>query len=260
MLERREPACRRSDLRGARRAAGWARGRADRGAVFTYSLLRAVGGRLDDPALDRARQARRRGPPRRPGCEANYRFKHALIPDAACEPAQEPPAGAAEVLPRSARAHGGRAGDKEAGLDDLAIGARLAMRRFAARPSRRRSPISRQQSDRDGGQGGGQEAGESGQRPQLRVAYGNALFAARGWARTTAALKSASRPLAMAPNAGGRLWSVGGKLRAWRWPTLGLSTTIPNSPEAILHSWCHAFPESMSKRARSERSGPVQPG
>ncbi len=103
------------------------------GRDFTYALLSAVGGARRPRPPVRARQARRRGPPhrRRRRPKASYRFKHALIQDAAYDSLlksrrQALHRRAAEILrdspsaPRPSRksiAHH----FTEAGLDDLAI-------------------------------------------------------------------------------------------------------------------------------------------
>ena len=138
------------------------------GRDFTYALLSAVGG-IDDPALQSALDrladadlliAEGAGP------QANYRFKHALIQDAAYDSLlksrrQALHRRAAEILRRPARARGGRAGSH-----------RPSFHRSRARRSRDRmvgqggrpgaAPLglpggdrASRQGDRDGGQGGG---------------------------------------------------------------------------------------------------------
>jgi predicted ATPase len=126
------------------------------GRDFVYGLLRDVA-EIDEPALqallERLADADllfvEGAPP-----EAKYRFKHALIQDAAYESLlksrrQALHRRAAEAL-RDANAEPEPIAHHftEAGLDDFAIecGARQATRPFAARRSRRRSPISARRS------------------------------------------------------------------------------------------------------------------
>jgi tetratricopeptide (TPR) repeat protein len=162
---------------------------------FTYALLRAVGG-VDDPALqsalDRLADAdlfivEDRGP------QANYRFKHALIQDAAYDSllksrrqalhrraaellSDEPERAAAE--PEVIAHH-----FTEAGLDDLAIewwgkAGDQALRRSAFQEAIAHLGKAIAMTD---SAGGGRAVGVSGQQLHMRVAYGNALIATRGY-------------------------------------------------------------------------------
>jgi tetratricopeptide (TPR) repeat protein len=164
------------------------------GRTFTYSLLRAVGG-VDDPAL-RAALGRlaevdlliAEGA----GHEANYRFKHALIQDAAYDSLlksrrQTLHRRAAEILRDSAE----RAAAEpeviahhftQAGLDDLAIewwgkAGDQALRRSAFQEAIAHLGKAIAMADKGAG---GKAADDSHENRQLHVAYGNALIAARG--------------------------------------------------------------------------------
>jgi class 3 adenylate cyclase len=170
---------------------GQAREIAQIGAVlgrdFTYALLRTVGG-VKDPALESALDrladadlliAEGAGP------QANYRFKHALIQDAAYESLlksrrQALHRRAAEVLrhdPERAAAEPEVIAHHftEAGLDDLAIEwwgkagdqARSAFQEAIAHLGKAIAMADK-------------AAGVSSQGQRLHVAYANALFAARG--------------------------------------------------------------------------------
>ena len=277
---------------------GGAREVAQIGAVlgrdFTYSLLRAVGG-LDDPALQSALD-RLAGADllvaQGAGHEANYRFKHALIQDAAYESLlksrrQALHRRAAEVLrgqpertvaaPEVIAHH-----FTEAGLDDLAIewwgkAGDQALRRSAFQEAIAHLGKAIAMADKAAG---GKPAGESGQRPQLRVAYGNALFAARGFGapETTEAFARVREsafgdkhaPERLAADYG--LWAgsfVRGELSAMRAHVetfLDDVETIPNSPEAgVAHSIAgatHWFAgEYVEARETSERALALfQPG
>jgi predicted ATPase len=159
------------------------------GRDFTYSLLSAVGGVEDaalQAALDRLADADlliAEGA----GQEANYRFKHALIQDAAYDSLlksrrQALHRRAAEVLRDSAE----RAAAEpeiiahhftQAGLDDLAIewwgkAGDQALRRSAFQEAIAHLGKAIAMSDK--------AAGDSSQGQKLHVAYGNALVAARG--------------------------------------------------------------------------------
>jgi class 3 adenylate cyclase/predicted ATPase len=173
---------------------GEARELAQIGAVlgrgFTYPLLRAVG-EVDDPdlrcALDRLAGADlliAEGA----GKEASYRFKHALIQDAAYDSLlksrrQALHRRAAEVLrdqPERAAAEPEVIAHHftEAGLDDLAIewwgkAGDQALRRSAFQEAIAHLGKAIAMADK--------AAGASGERQQLHVAYGNALIAARGY-------------------------------------------------------------------------------
>jgi class 3 adenylate cyclase/predicted ATPase len=164
------------------------------GRDFTYSLLRAVGG-VDDlvlqSALDRLAGADlliAEGAAH----EATYRFKHALIQDAAYEGLlksrrQALHRRAAEIL----RDETGRTTAApeviahhftEAGLDDLAIewwgkAGDKALRRSAFQEAV--AHLGKAIAMADKAEGG--KAGVSAQRRQLQIVYGNALMSARGY-------------------------------------------------------------------------------
>ena len=164
------------------------------GRDFTYALLRVVGG-ADDPALQSALDrladadllvAEDTGP------EANYRFKHALIQDAAYDSLlksrrQALHRRAAEVLrdePERAAAEPEVIAHHftEAGFDDHAIewwarAGDQALRRSAFQEAI--AHLSRAIAMADKAEGG--RADRSGQRRRLQAAYGNALIAARGY-------------------------------------------------------------------------------
>jgi class 3 adenylate cyclase/predicted ATPase len=160
------------------------------GRDFAYSLLRDVA-ELEEPALqaslDRLADADllfvEGAPP-----EAKYRFKHALIQDAAYDSLlksrrQALHRRAAEALVKGeaepeAIAHH----FTEAGLDDLAIewwgkAGDQALRRSAFQEAIAHLGKAIAMADRTGG---GTAPGIPGQQLHLRAAYGNALFAARG--------------------------------------------------------------------------------
>jgi class 3 adenylate cyclase/predicted negative regulator of RcsB-dependent stress response len=181
------------------------------GRDFTYALLSAVGG-IDDfalqSALDRLADADlliAEGA----GHEANYRFKHALIQDAAYESLlksrrQALHRRAAELLrdqpERAAAAPEVIAHHfTEAGLDDLAIewwgkAGDQALRRSAFQEAIAHLGQAIAMADKAGG---AKAAGASGERRQLQIAYGNALIAARGHgAAETAAAYARARELA----------------------------------------------------------------
>jgi predicted ATPase len=165
------------------------------GQDFTYSLLRAVGG-VDDlvlqSALDRLADADlliAEGA----GHEPTYRFKHALIQDAAYEGLiksrrQALHRRAAEIL----RDETGRAAAEpeviahhftEAGLDDIAIewwskAGDEALRRSAFQEAIAHLGKAIAMADKAEGEKG---AGVSGQRRHLQIVYGNALMSARGY-------------------------------------------------------------------------------
>jgi tetratricopeptide (TPR) repeat protein len=161
------------------------------GRDFTYSLLRAVGG-VDDPALQSA-LARLASADlliaEGAGHDANYRFKHALIQDAAYDSLlksrrQALHRRAAEALilgsaePEAIAHH-----FTESGLDDLAIewwgkAGDQALRRSAFQEAIAHLGKAIAMADKAAA---GQAAGASGERRQLHVAYGNALLQARGY-------------------------------------------------------------------------------
>jgi class 3 adenylate cyclase/tetratricopeptide (TPR) repeat protein len=183
---------------------GEAREAAQIGAVlgrdFTYALLNAVG-EIDDPALQSALD-RLAGADlliaQGAGREAHYRFKHALIQDAAYDSllksrrqalhrraaeilAGQPERGAAE--PEVIAHH-----FTEAGLDDLAIewwgrAGDQALRRSAFQEAIAHLGKAIAMADRSGEtlqRAPGRMAAVSQRLPQLHAAYGNALIAARG--------------------------------------------------------------------------------
>jgi predicted ATPase len=174
---------------------GEARGVAQIGAVlgrdFTYALLRAVG-EIDDPALqsalDRLAGADLLLIAEDAGPRANYRFKHALVQDAAYD----------SLLKSRRRALHRRAAEllrdqpdraaaepeiiahhfTEAGLDDLAIewwgrAGDQALRRSAFQEALAHLGKAIAMADK--------AVDALGERQKLHVAYGNALIAARGY-------------------------------------------------------------------------------
>jgi len=161
------------------------------GRDFTYSLLRAVGG-VDDPALQSALDRLASADlliAEGAGHDANYRFKHALIQDAAYDSLlksrrQALHRRAAEALilgsaePEAIAHH-----FTESGLDDLAIewwgkAGDQALRRSAFQEAIAHLGKAIAMADKAAA---GQAAGASGERRQLHVAYGNALLQARGY-------------------------------------------------------------------------------
>ena len=164
------------------------------GRDFTYPLACAVGG-IDDPdlqfAIDRLAAADLlivEGT----GYAANYRFKHALIQDAAYDSLlrsrrQALHRRAAEILvgqPERAAVEPEVIGHHftEASLDDLAIewwgkAGDQALRRSAFQEAIAHLGKAIAMADKADG---GKAACDSGERAQLHVAYGNALFAVRG--------------------------------------------------------------------------------
>jgi class 3 adenylate cyclase/predicted ATPase len=164
------------------------------GRDFTYALLRAVG-EVEDSALQSALD-RLAGADlliaESAGHEAIYRFKHALIQDAAYESLlksrrQTLHRRVAEIL----HDESGRAAVEpeviahhftEAGLHDLAIewwgkAGDQALRRSAFQEAIAHLGKAIEMADKADG---GKAARDSGGRAQLHVAYGNALFAVRG--------------------------------------------------------------------------------
>ena len=164
------------------------------GRDFVYALLRDVAG-LDEsalqPALERLAEADllfvEGAPP-----EATYRFKHALIQDAAYDSLlksrrQALHRRAGEILrdqPERATAEPEAVAHHftQAGLDDLAIewwgkAGDQALRRSAFQEAIAHLGKAIAMADEAAD---GKVAGDSGQRQQLHAAYGNALFAARG--------------------------------------------------------------------------------
>ncbi len=177
------------------------------GRDFSYALLRAVGG-VDDPALQSALEKLADAEllfVEGAGAQATYRFKHALIQDAAYESLlksrrQALHRRAAEIL----RDDSERAAAEpelvahhftEAGLDDLAIewwgkAGDQALRRSAFQEAIAHLGKAIAMADKGEGR---KAAGDSGQQLHMRVAYGNALIAARGHGapETTAAFAHA---------------------------------------------------------------------
>ena len=206
------------------------------GRDFTYSLLRAVGG-IDDPALQSALDRLADADlliAEGAGHEANYRFKHALIQDAAYDSLlksrrQALHRRAAEILrdqPERAAAEPEVIAHHftEAGLDDLAIewwgkAGDQALRRSAFQEAIAHLGKAIAMADKAAG---GKAAGASGERQQLHVAYGNALIAARGYGRAgndrslRESPRVGGRRQGRARTAGGRLRPVGRQLRARR--------------------------------------------
>ena len=166
------------------------------GRDFAYALVRAVGG-IDDLALQSALDrladadlliAEGAGP------EAKYRFKHALIQDAAYDSLlksrrQALHRRAAELLrdqrePAAAEPEVIAHHFTQAGLDDLAIewwgkAGDQALRRSAFQEAIAHLGKAIAMADKAAT---GTAVSASGERRQLHVAYGNALIAARGYA------------------------------------------------------------------------------
>ncbi len=178
------------------------------GRSFSFSLLSAVAGISDSPlqqALERLAEADillvEGLPP-----NADYRFKHALIQDAAYENLlksrrlalhrrvaetlrdQFPDRAAAQ--PEALAHHFTRAGLTEAAIEYWGIAGDQALRRSAFQEAISHLGKAIEMADKAGG---GKEAGHSGRLLQLRVAYANALIAARGHGapETTAAFTHA---------------------------------------------------------------------
>jgi hypothetical protein len=227
------------------------------GRDFTYVLLRAVGG-VDDPALqsalDRLAEAdmllvEGAGP------HTNYRFKHALIQDAAYESLlksrrQPLHRRAAEVLRDSASQEAETIAHHftEAGLDDHAIewwgkAGDQALRRSAFQEAIAHLGKAIAMADKAEG---GRAASRSGQRQHLDTAYGNALIAAPGHGapETTEAFARARESAAGDSDAPDRLaadyglWTgsfVRGELPAMRTHAAVFLRDVearPDSPEA----------------------------
>ena len=195
------------------------------GRDFVYALLRDVA-EIDEPALqaslDRLADADllfvEGAPP-----QAKYRFKHALIQDAAYESLlksrrQALHRRAAEILRDEPNARARRRSPIISPRPVSTIlpsngGARRATRLCAARPSRRRSPISARRSRwRTGRRATARRATAGSVAPnqrltQLHVAYGNALIAARGYGapETTEAFARARESASGDEDAPGRL-------------------------------------------------------
>jgi class 3 adenylate cyclase/tetratricopeptide (TPR) repeat protein len=175
---------------------GAARETAQIGAVlgrgFSYALLQSVAG-LDEGALQSALERLAQADIlfiEGDGPQANYRFKHALIQDAAYDSLlksrrQALHARAAEILRESASPEPEAIAHHftQAGLDDLAIewwgmAGDQALRRSAFQEAIAHLGKAIAMADEAAG---GTAAGASGERRQLHVAYGNALLQARGY-------------------------------------------------------------------------------
>ena len=225
------------------------------GRDFTYSLLSAVG-EVEDLALQSALDKLAGADlliAEGAGHEANYRFKHALIQDAAYDSLLKSRRHAlhrraAEILRDSAE----RAAAEpeviahhftEAGLDDLAIewwgkSGDQALRRSAFQEAIAHLGKAIAMADK--------AAGVSGQGQNLHVAYGNALLAARGYGapETTEAFARARESSASDKDAPERLaadWGlwvgsyVRGELPAMREYLRAFLSDVaarPDSPEA----------------------------
>ena len=207
------------------------------GRDFTYALLRAVG-EVDDPALQSALD-RLAGADlliaEGAGHEANYRFKHALIQDAAYESLlksrrQALHRRAAEILrdqPERAAAEPEAIAHHftEAGLDDLAIewwgkAGDQALRRSAFQEAIAHLGKAIAMADKAARREGGGRLGPAAR--NCTSTYGNALIAARGYGapETTEAFararESCCRRQGCARTIGGRLRPLGRQLRARR--------------------------------------------
>ena len=175
---------------------GAARETAQIGAVlgrgFSYALLQSVAG-LDEGALRSSLERLAETDilfVEGDGAQATYRFKHALIQDAAYDSLlksrrQGLHARAAEILRESASPEPEAIAHHftQAGLDDLAIewwgkAGDQALRRSAFQEAISHLGKAIAMADKAGG---GKAAGASGERRQLHVAYGNALLQARGY-------------------------------------------------------------------------------
>jgi class 3 adenylate cyclase/predicted ATPase len=257
------------------------------GRDFAYVLLREVA-EIDEPALqaslDRLADADLlfvEGAP----SQASYRFKHALIQDAAYDSLlksrrQALHRRAAEILcddPERAAAEPEIIAHHltQAGLEDLAIewwgkAGDQALRRSAFQEAIAHLGKAIAMADKAAG---AKLPGASGERPQLHVAYGNALFAARGIAapETTeafarareAALGDKDAPERLAADYG--LWAgslARGELSAMRELSAAFLSDVegrPDSPEAgVAHRvlgtthWCAG--EYVEARDHLERA------
>ena len=223
------------------------------------------------------------------GAQATYRFKHALIQDAAYDSLlksrrQALHAQAAEILRESASPEPEAIAHHftQAGLDDLAIewwgkAGDQALRRSAFQEAIAHLGKAIAMADKAGS---GTAAGVSGERRQLHVAYGNALIAARGYgaSETTDAFARARESAAGGKDAPERLaadyglW-VGSAVRAELSAMKDHSTAFlrdveanPDSPEAgVAHrtaGFTHWFAgEYVEARGRLERAlAMFQPG
>ena len=274
---------------------GSARETAQIGAVlgreFSYALLQSVAG-LEEGALQSSLERLAEADilfVEGDGAQATYRFKHALIQDAAYDSLlksrrQALHAQAAEILsemawpePEAIAHH-----FTQAGLDDSAIewwgkAGDQALRRSAFQEAIAHLGKAIAMADKAGS---GTAAGVSGERRQLHVAYGNALIAARGYgaSETTDAFARARESAAGGKDAPERLaadyglW-VGSAVRAELSAMKDHSTAFlrdveanPDSPEAgVAHrtaGFTHWFAgEYVEARGRLERAlAMFQPG
>ena len=175
---------------------GSARETAQIGAVlgrgFSYALIQSVAG-LDEGALRSSLERLAEADilfVEGDGVQATYRFKHALIQDAAYDSLlksrrQALHRRAAEVLRESASPEPEAIAHHftQAGVDDLAIewwgkAGDQALRRSAFQEAIAHLGKAIAMADKGAA---GMAAGASGERRQLQVAYGNALIAARGY-------------------------------------------------------------------------------
>ena len=255
------------------------------GRDFSFALLAAVAAL--DQLVDRADLLFVEGA----GAQATYRFKHALIQDAAYESLlksrrQALHRRAAEILrddpERAAAAPEVIAHHfTEAGLDDLAIewwgkAGDQASRRSAFQEAIAHLGKAIAMADKAAG---GKAASVSGERRQLHVAYGNALIAARGYGapETTEAFSRAHQSTAGEKNAPERLaahyglWVgslVRGELSAMREHSAAFLSDVearPDLPEAcvahraagVTHWYAGEYPEAREiLSARSPCSNP----
>jgi predicted ATPase len=261
------------------------------GRGFSYALLRSVAG-LDEGALQSALERLAEADilfVEGDGAQATYRFKHALIQDAAYDSLlksrrQALHARAAEILRDSASPEPETIAHhfSQAGRDDLAIewwgkAGDHALRRSAFQEAIAHLGKAIAMADKAGS---GTAAGVSGERRQLHVAYGNALIAARsyGASETTDAFARARESAAGGKDAPERLaadyglW-VGSAVRAELSAMKDHSTAFlrdveanPDSPEAgVAHrtaGFTHWFAgEYVEARGRLERAlAMFQPG
>ena len=242
---------------------GSARETAQIGAVlgrgFSYALLQSVAG-LDESALRSSLERLAEADilfVEGDGAQATYRFKHALIQDAAYDSLlksrrQALHAQAAEILRESASPEPEAIAHHftQAGLDDLAIewwgkAGDQALRRSAFQEAI--SHLGKAIAMADKG-AGGKAAGVSEQRQHLHAAYGNALIATRGYGapETTEAFVRARQSAAGDKDVPDRLaadyglWAgsfVRGELAAMRGRAAAFLDDVearPESPEACI--------------------------
>ena len=246
---------------------GAARETAQIGAVlgrgFSYALLQSVAG-LDEGALQSALERLAEADilfVEGDGAQATYRFKHALIQDAAYDSLlksrrQALHAQAAEILRESATPEPEAIAHHftQAGLDDLAIewwgkAGDQALRRSAFQEAIAHLGKAIAMADKaavTGRRAAGGPAAPTQHLTQLHVAYGNALIAARGYSapETTEAFARARESASGDEDAPGRLAADYGlwassymrgdlpSMRAHAEAFLGDVEARPNSPEA----------------------------